>query len=259
MDSERLVFGLSNISIRLHKFSSKDKSSLFEVSNTKEPFIEKFLSYDIVPPSQYFTGGFEIYVDDPYIEIDGAEVENPEYSEKGEKAGEFSFHAYNLTEFGCDFDLKELYPRELEDNFMKLFEVMESINSDQGLYFQAFIEYAFDICNKIDTPLFLKMCNKGSDFWLITLDRFYINKKYRHKGISKFLHTYMYDIIKSYFDITPLFMCGALVPDTEKDVDEQKMIESQKKAYKSKKYCEVGLLGSQYFFCQLLYPIEELK
>ena len=105
----------------------------------------------------------------------------------------------------------------------------------------------------IDYKDFPELYDEGNDLWLITLDRFYINKEFRHKGISKFIHKYMFDILKTYFGITSAFLCGVLIPDEEKGVDEKKMMESQKKAYKTQKYCKVGKVDGEVFFCQLVY------
>ena len=138
------------------------------------------------------------------IDILFAETEDDVIEENFINVGNIEFHAYNLNGFDLNFD-KNYY------NLCRLFDYMDDEGVDQVTYYDIFLK-AYDLLAK-------KLDESWNDIWFdndkyfITLDRLYIDEKYRKKGIATYALNNLNFILNTYYNINPIIITGICKPD----------------------------------------------
>lgn len=226
--------------------SYKDLEDVFESENSSSP--------------NHFEGNIKIYyMDEDELELgedeDKEDVFDAEYQklcdfDKKYFAGVLNFHAYDLSAY--DFSV---FDGDSVENTAKLFYLMDSEGGDTELYYAVMERLLPRVIDRLsDEPENLMVVSEES-VWLITLDRLYIDKKYRHNGIANYMMRNLYKIMKTSYHINAVFMCGACIPDKEDDIDNSEMIKIQKKPFKVFKYMEFNKSKDlKNTFCGCIHP-----
>lgn len=173
-------------------------------------FFDNFMDHEL----NTFCGGINISV------CETEDILNEDF----EQAGEIHFHAYNLDAFDLEVDKDEY-------SMNYLFECMDDEDADQACCYHIFSK-AYDALEK-------KLNNKWIDMWitdgakyLITLDRLFINEKYRQKGIATYILNNLTYILNTYYNINSIIVVGICKPDD----NTKEMLNAQKSMLKKVGY-----------------------
>ena len=154
-----------------------------------------------------FEGGLKIL---GYIE-DEDDLGYGDYVE----VGELRFHAYNLDKLGFFTSHKDFKKANKKSS---LLYVMDMDSADNETYFRIF-EAGYKDAWKDMKAAKVKDMDFESNQYLITFDRFYIDKEYRNQGIANYIHSHLFELLYTYFNITPTFMVGVCNPDAGEPED----------------------------------------
>ncbi len=141
----------------------------------------------------------------PKKEMEGVlGIENFAY----ENIGYVRFHAYNLDLLGFDCNsgvFENANNKELKDIMKR--------NSESSMYYQIF-EKGFDLVKSNNCSRDLRTTN-----YLITLDRIYIDNRYRNKGVGTYIYQNLLKLLHIYFDIEPTYIVGVVIPTFPEGTD----------------------------------------
>lgn len=183
------------------------------------------------------------------LSISGITYDEETFEPEEEVAvGELRFHAYDLKNLGFS-TRHEKFSFANANSY--LFEAMDMDNGDNDLYYDVF---------KMDFQNLMKSMDENDreniNFvehpYLIVLDRMFIYQEYRKQGIANFILNNFFKIFYAYYNITPVFVVGACVPD-EGEAEDMKEIQ---KAMLEKCDFHVFSLKTETVFCKCVYDVK---
>lgn len=159
--------------------------------------------------------------------------------------GVLRFHAYNLNKLGFYPSYKNFNKANADSS---LLHAMEMDNPDTEVYFHVF-QAGYKDAWKDAKGKNIKDINFEYNQYLVTFDRCYINPEYRNQGISDYIHSHLFELLYTYFNITPTFMVGICKPD-ESEPEGMKAV--QEKIMKKHGF-RVFQLDDYTGFCKCIY------
>ena len=218
----------------------------FEVSQDKPvDYFNLFCNFE----EQGYNGKFDYNMFTGKLKIIGHTYNEDMEYENSTEIGEICFHAYNLNKFGFDYFCDNF----AEASFNRsLYYAMDMESRKTEFHFAIFEKGYQQAFNAIPLNEWNDMSFYESNCYLITVDWFYINPKYRRQGVATYILKNFFKIFYTCLNIVPLFVVGLSLPG---DNETQKMQEIQNRLLSSTGF-NVFKLSNESVFCKCIYDIE---